>query len=71
MKKKFFLCFILILLFTTTLTSCSLFKREADPSTFNDYTKELLIPLLGDDEFTNHFLFKNPENFGFLFKKLL
>ena len=64
MKKKIFLCFILILLFTTTLTSCSLFKREADPSTFNDYTKELLIPLLGDDEFTNHFLFKNPENFG-------
>ena len=66
MKKKNFLCFILILFFTTTLTSCFnfSFRTEADPSTFNDYTKELLIPIIGNDEFTNHLLFKNPENYG-------
>ena len=66
MKKKNFLCFILILFFTTTLTSCFnfSFRTEADPNTFNDYTKELLIPIIGNDEFTNHFLFKNPENYG-------
>lgn len=66
MIKKHFLCFILILFFTTTLTSCLnfSFREEADPNTFDDYTKELFIPILGNNEFTNHFLFKNPENYG-------
>lgn len=64
--KKFKTLFITILcLFLTfTISSCSLFPKEADPSTFDNYTHELFLTIMGDDEFTSHFLFKNPENYG-------
>lgn len=61
--KKIFISIFIILL-PLALSSCFLPEKEADPSTFNDYTKELFYLIMGDDELTNHFLFKNPENFG-------
>lgn len=64
MIKKIFLSFLITLFFTFTLSSCSFINQESDPSTFDDYTNSLLLPLIGEDEFTIHFLFKNPENYG-------
>ncbi len=61
--KKIFIC-LLFLLLPFILTSCNPFQKEADPSTFDDYTNDLFFLIMGDDEFTNHFLFKNPENYG-------
>lgn len=61
--KKFF-TILAIFLLTPIISSCTLFPQEADPSTFNDYTHELFLTIMGDDEFTSHFLFKNPQNYG-------
>lgn len=61
--KKIFISIILLLL-PFILSSCSIFQTEADPSTFDDYTYELFYLIIGDDEFTNHFLFKDPDNYG-------
>ncbi len=60
--KNFFII-LTFFLFTLVTSSCTLFSREADPSTFNDYTHELFLTIMGDDEFTSHFLFKNPQNY--------
>ena len=61
--KRIFISIFIILL-PLTLSSCFLPEKEADPSTFNNYTKDLFYLIMGDDELTNHFLFKNPESFG-------
>ena len=61
-KKLFFITLLLILPFS--LCSCNFSQKELDPETFDNYTRELFYLIMGDDEFTNHFLFKNPENYG-------
>lgn len=61
--KRFFI-YLLILLLPFLLSSCYFPQQEADPSTFDAYTDELFLIIMGDDEFTNHFLFKNPEDYG-------
>lgn len=60
--KKIFFSLLLILL-PFLLSSCNI-NKEADPSTFDSYSQELFFLIMGDDEFTNNFLFKNPENYG-------
>ena len=64
MKKKLFIFITTLFFFICTVSSCSFFNKELDPNTFNDYTKELLTPLIGNDEFTQHFLFKDPTSYG-------
>ena len=63
MKKKLFIFITTLFFFICTVSSCSFFNKELDPNTFNDYTKELLTPLIGNDEFTQHFLFKDPTTY--------
>ena len=64
MKKKLFIFITTLFFFICTVSSCSFFNKELDPNTFNNYTKELLTPLIGNDEFTQHFLFKDPTSYG-------
>ncbi len=63
-KLKKILILIIIILLPFLLTSCFSSQKEADPSTFDEYSQELFHLIIGDDELTNNFLFKNPENFG-------
>ncbi|MBQ8293167.1 MAG: DUF885 domain-containing protein [Bacilli bacterium] len=65
MKKiKKLLITILCFVFSISLSSCDLFNSELDPSTFDDYTNDIFYMVVGADELTNNFLFKNPENYG-------
>ena len=60
--KKFI--FIIILIFTTMIsTSCS-FIEKIDPGDFDEYSDRLFHTLIGSDEMTIHFLFKNKESIG-------
>ena len=57
--KKIFI--IIILIFASiTISSCS-FIEKIDPGDFDDYSKRLFQTLIGNDELTIHFLFKNKE----------
>ena len=70
MTKRFkkFTLFVIVLLFSAVLSSCSfldgLFNKELDPSTFDDTTKEMLYMLIGEDELTINYLISDRESFG-------
>lgn len=69
MTKRFkkFTLFVVVLVFTLVLSSCSffdsLFNKELDPSTFDDTTKEMLYMLIGEDELTINYLISDREAF--------
>lgn len=60
--KKVFLIFILFFI-SITISSCS-FIEKIDPGDFEDYSDRLFHTLIGNDELTIHFLFKNKEAIG-------
>ncbi len=62
-KKLFLLLFLLVLPFS--LSSCKFKWNKSDVSTFDDYTTSLFASVLGNDEFTLHWLLKQQEDFGF------
>ena len=62
-KKVFLVLFLLVVPFS--LTSCKFNWGKADVSTFDEYTTSLFASVLGNDEFTLHWLFKQQENYGF------
>lgn len=67
-KLRKSLLITIICFFALVLTGCSLFDeifhRELDPSTFDDFTKELFVSIIGGDELTANYYFENRENYG-------
>lgn len=57
--KKLFICLIIFLTLITA-SSCSIVEN-INPGDFEEYSKNLLGTLIGNDEMTIHFLFKNRE----------
>ncbi len=51
---------IILVVFSYTITSCS-FVEKIDPGDFDEYSSNLLSTLLGNDEMTLNFLFKNED----------
>ena len=62
--RKFVLMVVLIVTMLLT-TSCKKVIENINPGDFDQYTKNLFATLLGNDEMTIHFLFKNRENYDF------
>ena len=64
--KKVLRLFVLLLLTTIALftTSCVETEKKLDPSTFDDFTKEIFYLLIGEDELTVNYYFENPEDYG-------
>ena len=54
---------LLVLVFVITSNSCGLVEK-IDPGDFDEYSKRLLDTLLGNDELTIHYLFKDKEAIG-------
>ncbi len=67
-KLRKSLLIAVVCIFSLILTSCSLFdalfNRELDPSTFDDFTSNLFVSLVGGDELTANYYFENRETFG-------
>ena len=65
-KQSFFI--IVICVFIAVLTSCDIFsgagKNDKDPSTFDAFTNELLVTLIGGDEMTCNFFFNDRSVYG-------
>lgn len=62
---KKFIIILLVFLSLGTTSSCKFTEGKRDPSTFNEYTYSLVPTLLGEDELTLHWLFRQQEDFGF------
>ena len=62
MLKKLIVVFLLLIA-TVMSSSCSIIER-INPGDFDDYTERLLHTLLGNDELTIHFLFKDKASIG-------
>lgn len=60
--KKFF-SLITLFIFLFFMSSCSLVEN-INPGDFNDYTDRLFHTLIGNDELTIHYLFKDKEAIG-------
>ncbi|MBR2891912.1 MAG: DUF885 family protein [Bacilli bacterium] len=62
-KIKKFVVVIILFISMIFVSSCS-FVEKIDPGDFEDYSKRLFNTLIGDDELTIHFLFKDKKALG-------
>ena len=58
-KMRKFLFILVLFVFTLLTTSCKKIVENIDPGDFDEYTEKLFATLIGNDEMTIHFLFKN------------
>jgi uncharacterized protein (DUF885 family) len=58
-KMRKFLFILVLFVFTLLTTSCKKIVENIDPGDFDEYTEKLFGTLIGNDEMTIHFLFKN------------
>ena len=60
--KRIFTAILVFFVIITTSSCKPLFKR--DPSQFDGFSKQVLDLVIGTDELSINFFFKNPENYG-------
>lgn len=60
--KRIFVAILAVVLIVTT-TSCDTTPKR-DASEFDDFSRQVLELVIGSDELSINFFFKNPENFG-------